>query len=202
MSELPNINDPVRSLRSLENLSLVPRKDVIFQCHIAPKAFYKGKCSTDPNNILFESHLFHTYFDGDGKRRPRGSNLDWGRPPELWLEYVRDERNATVLSGASYHEVFVLVSFRFSDVADTMRGKWKDGTEEVSDNTFRTSFFTTNVASVKKYLQYKKRETQIRWGVREDMVTPVDAATDEAESQELEASGIVEVQEDASDGGA
>lgn len=197
VSELPNVDDPVRSLRTLENLSLLPRKDVVYQCHIAPKAFYKGKCSTDPNNILFESHLFHIYFDGDGKRRPKGSNLDWGRSPELWLEYDGHTPNASVLSGVSYHEVFVLITFRDSDVADSMRGKWKTGTEEVGDNGFRSSFFTTDVASVQRYLQYKKRETRIRWGVRDDMVTPQDAAVDEVESQELEASGIVEVGEGA-----
>lgn len=193
-SELPNIDDPMRSLRSLENLSLLPRKDVVYKCHIAPKAFYKGKCSNDINNILFESHLFHIYFDGDGKRRPKGSNLDWGRPPELWLEYDGHTKNASVLSGISYDEVFVLIIFRDSEVADSMKFMWKFGTENVADNKFRSSFFTTNVASVQQYLQFKKHETRIRWGVREDMVTPQDPAVDEVESQELEASGIVEVE--------
>jgi hypothetical protein len=76
-----------------------------------------------------------------------------------------------------------------------MRGKWKTGSEDVGDNGSRSSFFITDVANVQKYLQHKKRETRIRWGVREDMVTPQDAAVDEVESQELEASGIVEVGE-------
>ena len=192
VTELPNIDDPARSLRSLENLSLIPRKDVVYQCHIAPKAFYKGKCSTDPNNILFESHLFHNYFDGDGKRRPRGSNLDWGRPPELWLDYIDHSQDPSVMLGVSYFEVFVLITFRDSDVADSMRGKWKTGTQDVSDNAFRSSFYTTNVANVQKYLQYKKHETRIRWGVMDDMVTPQDALVEEVELQELEECGIVE----------
>jgi hypothetical protein len=121
ISELSNIDDPLRSLR-LENLALVPCKATVFQCHIAPKAFYKGSCETDPDNILCESHLFRTYFDGDGKRRPRDASLDWGKPPELWIDYVRAEANATVVQGISYHKVFVNIIFRDSEVAESMRG--------------------------------------------------------------------------------
>jgi hypothetical protein len=186
ISELPNIDDPLRSLRSLENLALIPRKATVFKCHIAPKAFYKGSCETDPDNILYESHLFHTYFDGDGKRRPRGASLDWGKPPELWIDYLRAEANATVVQGISYHKVFVNIIFRDSEVAESMRGKWKDGTEDYGDNGFTTSFFTTNALRVEKYLKLKKRETRIRWGVKEDMDTPQEATCDEMEVEELQ----------------
>jgi hypothetical protein len=190
VTELPNIDDPLRSLRSLEKLTLIPPMETIYGCHIAPKAFYTGACARDPDNILYESHRFHAYFDGDGKRRPRGQALDWGKAPELWIDYVRSVPNATTVGGVRYHEVFVNVMFRRADVADSMRGLWKDGTEDVGDNGFRSSFFTTNVVKVKKYLKLKKRETRIRWGMKDDMVTPQDPSIEEEEVAELEDSGV------------
>jgi hypothetical protein len=189
VTELPNIDDPLRSLRSVEKLTLIPRKETIYRCHIAPKAFYKGPCARDPDNILYESHRFHGYFDGDGKRRHQGANLDWGIPPELWIDFERAVPNATVVDGVSYHEVFVSIMFRDSDVADSMRGLWKDGTEDIGDNGFRSSFFATNAVKARKYLELKKRETRIRWGVKDDMITPQDPAVEEMEVVELEDSG-------------
>lgn len=191
VTELPNIDDPLRSLRSLEKLSLIPRRETIYKCHIAPKAFYKGPCATDPDNFLYESHRFHTYFDGDGKRRPKGANLDWGKSPELWIDYVDAVPNATVVNGVQYHEVIVNIMFREVEEADSMRGLWKDGTQDIGDTGFRTSFYSTNAVKAKKYLELKKRETRIRWGVMEDMVTPQDATIEEAEVGELEDAGEV-----------
>jgi hypothetical protein len=193
VTELPNIEDPERSLRSVEKLTLIPRKEKIYGCHIAPKAFYKGPCARDPDNILFASHRFHSYFDGDGKRRPRGTNLDWGIPPELWIDYDHAVPNATVVGGVRYHEVFVNIMFREADVAESMRGLWKDGTEDIGDCGFRSSFFTTNAVKAKKYLELKKRETRIRWGVKDDMVTPQDPTVEEVEVVELEDSGEVDL---------
>jgi hypothetical protein len=91
----------------LEKLTLIPRKETIYGCHIAPKAYYKGACEKDPDNILFASHRFHVYFDGDGKRRPRGATLDWGKPPELWIDFVRTKPNATIVAGVHEHGSFV-----------------------------------------------------------------------------------------------
>jgi hypothetical protein len=193
VTELPNIDDPLRSLRSVEKLTLIPRKETIYGCHIAPKAFYKGACARDPDNYLYESHRFHGYFDGDGKRRPRGVNLDWGIPPELWIDYVEAVPNVTTVGGVRYHEVFVNIMFREADVADSMRGLWKDGTEDIGDNGFRSSFFTTNAVKAKKYLELKKRETRIRWGMKDDMVTPQDSTVEEVEVVDLEDSGEVDL---------
>lgn len=193
VTELPNIDDPLRSLRSLEKLSLIPRKETIYACHIAPKAFYKGACARDPDNILYESHRFHVYFDGDGKRRPRGANIDWGKPPELYIDYLSADPNATVVTGVHYYEVFVNIMFREADVAESMRGLWKDGTEEIDDIGFRSSFFTTNAVKVKKYLELKKRETRIRWGVKEDMITLQDVIVEDEEVIELQEAGEVDL---------
>jgi hypothetical protein len=198
LTELPNIEDPLRSLRSVEKLTLIPRKETIYKCHIAPKAFYKGPCARDPDNYLYESHRFHGYFDGDGKRRPRGVSLDWGTPPELWIDYVEAVLNVTTVDGVRYHEVFVNIMFRDADVAETMRGWWKAGTEDIGDNGFRTSFFTTNAQKVKKYLELKKRETRIRWGMRDDLVTPQDSTVEKMEVVDLEDSGEVDLDLDSS----
>lgn len=52
-TELPNIgDDPLRSLRSFEKLTLIPRKETIYACHIAPKAFYRGPCARNPDNSV------------------------------------------------------------------------------------------------------------------------------------------------------
>jgi len=198
-TELPNIDDPLRSLRSFEKLTLIPRKETIYACHIAPKAFYKGPCATDPDNFLYESHRFHGYFDGDGQRRPRGACLDWGKPPELWIDFVSASSHTIVVEGIRYYEVFVSIMFRFEEEANSMRGLWKDGTEDIGDIGFRSSFFTTNVTKAKKYLELKKRETRIRWGVKEDMITLQNPAVEELEVIELEDSEAIDLDLDSSD---
>ena len=38
------------------------------------------------------------------------------------------------VDGVRYHEVFVNIMFREADVADYMRGWWKDGTEDIGDS--------------------------------------------------------------------
>ena len=42
----------------------------------------------DSDNILYGTHLFHTYVDGDARRRPKDEPASWGRSPELWIEYL------------------------------------------------------------------------------------------------------------------
>jgi len=199
VTELPNIDDPLRSLRSFEKLTLIPRKERIYGCHIAPKGYFKGPCARDPDNFLYESHRFHGYFDGDGKRRPRGANLDWGTSPELWIDYVDAVPDATVVDGVRYHQVIVNIMFRDVEEANSMRGLWKEGTEDIGDIGFRTSFFTTNVVKAKKYLEIKRRETRIRWGMKEDMVTPQNPTIEEVEVVELEDSGEVDLDLDNED---
>jgi hypothetical protein len=79
------------------------------------------------------------------------------------------------------------------DVADSMRGLWKDGTVDIGDNGFRTSFFTTNAEKAKKYLEIRKHETRIRWGVKDDMVTPQHPAFEEVEVADLDETGEVDL---------
>lgn len=154
-----------------------------------PQGFLQGPLCERPRQLLYESHRFHGYFDGDGRRRPRGANLDWG----MWIDYDHAIPNATVVDGVSYHEILVNIMFREVEEANSMRGLWKDGTEDIGDNGFRSSFFTTNALKTKKYLELKKRETRIRWGVKDDMVTPQDSFIEELEVVDLEDSGEVDL---------
>ena len=62
----------------------------------------------------------------------RQLGLDWGIPPELWIDYL--EAVPSTADGERYHEVFVNIMFREADVADSMRGWWKDGTEDIGDS--------------------------------------------------------------------
>ena len=39
--------------------------DLVYKCHIDPQAFFE-EFNGDKDNLIFGSHLFHTYFDGDG----------------------------------------------------------------------------------------------------------------------------------------
>lgn len=50
-----------------------------------------------------------------------------------------------------------------------------------------------------KYLEIKKRETRIRWGVKEDMVTPQNAGIEEVEVAELAESGELDLDLDNED---
>ena len=100
-----------------------------------------------------------------------------------------------MFDGESYHKVFVEIMFRDSSVADSMRGHWKDGTEDIGDIGFRSSFYSTNALKVEKYLNLKKQETRIRWGVKEDMVTPQDPTIEEVEVVDLLESENIDIDE-------
>jgi hypothetical protein len=179
-------NDQIQSLRSFENLTLIPWKLPIFQCQIAPNTYYKGLCESDPDNVIYSSHTFWCYFQGDGLRRPYGADWDWGYPPHLWIDFVGIGSNTATIDEVTYHEVIVDIMFPDVEVANCMRSLWKEGTKEIGDNGFRSSFYTTNVENTKQYLAWRKHETRLRWGVQDDMITPLNATMEELELGELE----------------
>jgi hypothetical protein len=48
---------------------------------IASKATFP-QYDNDPDNFIYESHLFHKFFDGDGNRRPtHAHNITWEHSP-------------------------------------------------------------------------------------------------------------------------
>jgi hypothetical protein len=165
-SEIPFTGDPVQSLRSLEDLSQLPKGDTIYRCHIAPDAFYK-QYSKDPDNIIYGSHLFHHYFDGDGKRRPPEKHLDWGTPPRFKIEYESTGPDH-MYQGVRYYRIYVKLTFQDPEMARALEGRLREGTTvgregEDRDLCFHTFFYTTNVDNCKLYLTLKQQEAEIRW---------------------------------------
>ena len=153
--------NPDKRLRSLEDLSRLAHLETIFRCHIAPKAHYPDyKYNTD--NILFGSHLFHAYFDGDGKNPPPEANIDWGTAPSLLVEFV-EAGNELQSAGKTYVKIFVKVIFRDPLCAKAMDTKWREGYTVESELVTCTHFYAQNVDTVKACLRRKAFETRRRW---------------------------------------
>jgi hypothetical protein len=165
-SEVPFVvGDPIQERRSLENLALIPKGDVLYKCHIAPQAFYPD-AKNKTNNIIFGSHLFHHYFDGDGKRRPDGADVSWGTPPQLKIEYFATGPDH-LYEGVRYYMIRVVLTFNDPEIARIMEGRWREGTTVINDFQFLGYFFTTNVEECKSYLDFKTLETEKRWSMED-----------------------------------
>ena len=160
-TEIVYSGDPVFQLRSLEDLSQLAKGEAVYRCHIAPRRFFED-FKNDRDNILMCSHLFHTYFDGDGKRRPAEAHASWGTAPRLMVQYESTGPDH-MFQGVRYYMMNVLVSFEDPEIARAMDGRWREGTTADGDLSFHTHFFTTNVDNAKKYLAIKKKETETRW---------------------------------------
>lgn len=160
-TEVEYTYDPLQEMRSLENLKLISPGDLLYKCHIAPQAFYK-EYAKDLNNILYGSHLFHIYFDGDGKRKPADADLDWGIPPRLKLNFesVGEE---VLYQGTRYVQIYVLITFLDPAMARAMEGRWREGTETVGALQFRSFFYTSNIENCINFLKIKCSETETRW---------------------------------------
>ena len=104
---------------------------------IAPQAVYLDYKWDYKDKIIYGSHLFHAYFDGDGKRRPNGANLDWGIPPRLLIEYDSTRRDH-LESGVRYYQIFVRILFMDPGMAKAMDGRWREGTAVLSDLVFKS----------------------------------------------------------------
>ena len=165
-SEVSIASNPVYQMRSVEDLSKFIRHEKAEKCHIAPLAFF-SQYDTDPDNFIYESHLFHKFFDGDGKRRPDHAHIGWGDSPKLMLQYDGTGSNH-MFQGVRYHMIFVLIIFEEPEVARGMAGRWREGTTVVDDLTFRSFFYTTNVDHAVQYLAIKQKETKVRWSEPSD----------------------------------
>lgn len=168
-TEVTNTWSPLHEMRSLENIRKVPAGDTLYQCHIAPQAFYE-QFKNDPDNTIFGEHLFHTYFDGDGKRRPSGASLDWGRPPRFKMEFesVGPELQ---YNGTRYFRINVVMYFPDPNMAKEMEWRWREGTffENWGDGQKVHSFFyATNAEKCRQYIDIRQQETERRWGLIDD----------------------------------
>lgn len=161
-SEITNDQNPDKGFRSLENLTMLAPRETIYQCHIASVAHYKIY-ENDKNNIIYGSHLFHIYFDGDGKTPPLDSSPHWGRCPELALEFMSIDEVPYNTQGTQYRRVNVRVIFRDPAIARAMDHKWRDGTQMEGELSMISYFYTTDSDAVEKYLRIKYFETSRRW---------------------------------------
>jgi len=171
-SEVTNDSEPDKAFRSVEDLTKLAKGDVVYKCHIAPQAFFE-EFKGDKDNLIFGSHLFHTYFDGDGKRRPKGKPATWGRSPELWIETL-STGGREMFGGSNYFRINVRIHFRDPEMAKAMQWCFRSGTATEGDTCFTTYFYSSNAANTVKYLGLKKAETQQRWKVAADMETEVE----------------------------
>ena len=167
-TEIVVTQDPVLQMRYIENLNLIPPGDTLFKFHIAPQAF-SPEYKKDVNNILFGSHLFHTYFDGDGKRKPAGANIGWRIEPRFKLEFDSTGPEIMYL-GTRYLEIRVLITFQNPIMARVMEGRWREGTLSIGDLQFHSFFYTLNPESCIKYIAIEKSETEHRWGEADDAI--------------------------------
>jgi hypothetical protein len=168
-TEVSNSWAPLNQMRSLEDLSKVPAGDVLYRFHIAPQASY-GQYKNDPDNILIGEHLFRVYFDGDGRKRPRGVSFDWGRPPRFKMEFesVGPEK---MCEGTTYVRINVALSFPDPNMAKEMEWRWREGTsfENWGDGQKVHSFFyTTNVEQCRRYIEIRQQETERRWAEEDE----------------------------------
>mmetsp|Transcript_7874 Transcript_7874/g.8349 ORF Transcript_7874/g.8349 Transcript_7874/m.8349 type:complete len:292 (-) Transcript_7874:282-1157(-) len=161
-SEVTSNNDePEKGLRTVEDLHQLKFKEIIYKCHIASQAYY-SEYKNDPNNILFASHLFHNYFDGDGKRPKAGADPEWGTPPELALKFI-EVRSTQTVDRQQYTKIIVHAIFRDIEGTRAMDGRWRDGTEFIDELTVCTYFYTKDVEATVKYLKIKYFETERCW---------------------------------------
>ena len=174
VSEIPFTGDPLHALCSLEDLTKLPKGDTVFKCHIAPKAFF-NKYKHDSNNIIFGSHIFHKYLDGDGKRLPK----DKGVPPELCLKFLSSGEKE-FFSGVQYVRIDLEVEFRDPERARVMEGRWREGTETLGELKFKCYFYSKDASRVKKYIDIKRKETLHRWELEDKPDSMLD---DEVEEQ-------------------
>jgi hypothetical protein len=174
VSEIPFTGDPLHSLCSLEDLTQLPKGDTVFQCHIAPKAFFK-EYKHDSNNIIFGSHIFHKYLDGDGRRLPK----DKGVPPELCLKFLGSGKKE-FFSGVEYVRIDLEVEFRDPEIARVMEGRWREGTKTLGELKFKCYFYSKDASRVEKYIDIKRKETLRRWELDD---IPDSLLVDEAEEE-------------------
>jgi hypothetical protein len=84
--------DPRKALQSVEDLSFFPKVNC-YACHLIPRTVAKHK--KDPSNVIYESWLFHQYFDGLNTTEKHGI-------PMLAIRYDSAEAIADIYVGEEY----------------------------------------------------------------------------------------------------
>lgn len=155
-------HEPIQDLRTFENLSMVPPGDIIYKCHIAPQAYYE-QFADNIDNIVHASHLFHEYFDGDGRRKPPNADPTWGRAPKCLVRFdVAAMNDPVVHAGMNFYRVFVLIEFFDSAMAKWMEHQFREGSEWLDERTVRTFCHVTDPVAAEMFFSLKFLETSLR----------------------------------------
>ena len=161
-TEITNAGSPEHALMSLENLSKLPKGDCVYRCHIAPQAYFK-EYKDDSSNVIYGSHLFHRYFDGDSQRLPEGNtNPCWGTAPQLAIEFIEGGEKK-MFSGVVYFQIHVFIRFRDPEIARAMDSSWREGFETPDELTVKSYYYGQDVDKARQFLEIKNGETQKRW---------------------------------------
>jgi len=112
------------------------------------------------NNIIYASQDFHNYFDG--------MQTDSGEP-EIALQYVGNEGELQLLVDRDgTHEkrfkVLVRIIFREESIAEFMKGRFRDYTEE-NPLVLRSHLFMKDLKIAQEVLDIKYNETMAMWNV-------------------------------------
>lgn len=163
-TNVPVTNDPVLRLRTCCNFDRMAPAEPLFRCHIAPKAFF-NEFANNNDNIIYGDGLFHSYFDGDGKRLPGNK----GTIPQFKIEFVKDDAACTrVVGGLTFFKVIVRFQFLESNVRDALMPHLVEGSSIDGELSILTFFFTTNISNCERFINLKKVETESRWLIPDD----------------------------------
>lgn len=152
--------DPRFGLNSFENFTILAPRQKLCRCHIAGKKAHPKYASDMDNNIIYASHYFYNYFDG--------INTDSG-DPEIAIQYVGNEGELQMpVDRDGTHEkrfkVLVRLIFRVESIAEYMKGRFRDYTEE-SPLVLCSYLFMKDPAIAQEVLDIKYKETMARWNV-------------------------------------
>jgi hypothetical protein len=155
--------EPGKQMQSLQNLNWIPLNYKVFRCHIAPVAHFPAY-ERDSANIIFADHLFHFYFDGDGKIPTEAQSSDFGDPPQLLVEF-ESLGPTEAYNGTVFQVVNVIIRFAFVKCAvDLLRTcPFREGYSELSDGVYKTFFYSPCAERTITYLGYKREMTIARW---------------------------------------
>jgi hypothetical protein len=152
-------HDPLHALQSLEDISLFPSINY-YRCHLVSQTVAESR--DDPNNCIFETRIFHQYFD---KLNTRSTG------PMIAVKYVSTaEAPEDVPVGETHvtrRRVTVAIEFFSSPegraLVNVILPMLKLGTKKLDDLRFESFLYPENPERMKGYLDRRYQETLQLW---------------------------------------
>lgn len=147
--------DPLVQFQTIEKL--IPRLKP-YRCHIKPNSSLRG----NENNMILGNWTFHQYFDGVMTRDESGV-------PNVPLIAIRPTPNEPLkdeMIGEPPQKrtrVSLLVECRSKDIAKAFGSTLKDGSERVSDDTWKTFVHVQDAETFCDCLNWKYTATNSKW---------------------------------------